>query len=111
MSNWWYTCKGCGKTYNRGYYGIGDHTECEMDLLRINRSPIDITRKQWERKRKSISPIIMERDGHKCINCDTETNLTIDHVIPIHLGGSNEIANLQTMCLSCNIKKGIKQNG
>lgn len=32
--------------------------------------------------------------------------MTKDHIVPRSLGGTNDLTNLQTMCLSCNQKKG-----
>lgn len=44
-----------------------------------------------------------------CVACKqlpTENNpLTMDHVIPIALGGSNYIANIQPLCFTCNCRK------
>ena len=34
-----------------------------------------------------------------------ENYMTIDHIIPQSLGGSNELKNLQAMCKECNVKK------
>jgi hypothetical protein len=42
----------------------------------------------------------------KCIWCGRTDNLSIDHIIPVTLGGSNEEDNLQCLCLPCNISKG-----
>lgn len=36
------------------------------------------------------------------------SDLTLDHIQPIHYGGENKIGNLQTLCRSCNSKKGTK---
>lgn len=47
-------------------------------------------------------------DGGKCLQCGSTNNLTIDHVIPLSRGGKNHISNYQTLCGSCNLKKGDK---
>lgn len=39
---------------------------------------------------------------------NTKILATIDHVIPIALGGSDEEINLVTACLPCNLSKGKK---
>ena len=31
--------------------------------------------------------------------------LTVDHIVPVSLGGKNTIDNLQPLCLTCNSKK------
>ena len=36
--------------------------------------------------------------------------MTVDHIFPKSLGGSNKQHNLQTMCASCNCKKGSQLN-
>jgi len=54
---------------------------------------------------------IFERDGYKCLSCgnDWKYKLTIDHVIPLTLGGKNNLDNYQTLCTKCNVKKGTKE--
>lgn len=34
--------------------------------------------------------------------------MTIDHILPVSLGGTNRLSNLQTMCTKCNNIKGNK---
>lgn len=34
--------------------------------------------------------------------------LTLDHLVPVELGGTNEPTNLVTACLSCNSAKGAR---
>lgn len=53
---------------------------------------------------------VYERDGWKCVECSTETDLTIDHKLPVVRGGTNEISNLQTLCRACNAAKGSNTN-
>lgn len=42
----------------------------------------------------------------KCAHCEKTDGLTIDHKIPYSRGGSDDIANLQALCKSCNSRKG-----
>jgi 5-methylcytosine-specific restriction endonuclease McrA len=45
---------------------------------------------------------------NRCLKCGEQKKLTVDHVIPISLGGSNTIDNLQPLCDYCNKSKGAK---
>lgn len=49
--------------------------------------------------------VVYERDGHKCVQCGTTSDLTLDHIVPKSKGGSSEVDNLQTMCAPCNHAK------
>jgi 5-methylcytosine-specific restriction endonuclease McrA len=40
-----------------------------------------------------------------CLCCAQKRELTVDHVIPISMGGPNTIDNLQPLCQSCNSAK------
>lgn len=46
--------------------------------------------------------------GEKCLASGVTDGLSADHVIPLALGGSNGIENIQPLCVGCNSKKGIK---
>lgn len=48
---------------------------------------------------------LLDKYGHKCLRCGTTENITADHVVPISLGGSGFISNIQPLCRSCNSKK------
>ena len=49
---------------------------------------------------------IIRRDGDCCRYCGFDGDLTIDHILPKSLGGTNRIENLQLLCLCCNQAKG-----
>ncbi|MDZ7969242.1 MAG: HNH endonuclease [Nostoc sp. DedSLP03] len=51
---------------------------------------------------------VFERDKYQCQSCHcifSKTELNVDHIIPLALGGSNDLSNLQTLCRDCNKKK------
>jgi 5-methylcytosine-specific restriction endonuclease McrA len=47
-----------------------------------------------------------------CADCRIElralVDVAVDHVIPLARGGANDAANLQVLCVRCNLKKGAK---
>ena len=49
---------------------------------------------------------IKERDGHRCVYCGSNENLTIDHVRPRSMGGGTTADNCVTACRTCNQAKG-----
>jgi 5-methylcytosine-specific restriction endonuclease McrA len=50
---------------------------------------------------------IFRRDDFACQYCGKRTSrLTIDHIVPRHLGGEHSWGNLVTACEACNRKKG-----
>lgn len=49
---------------------------------------------------------LCEAVGGKCLCCGYVKPLTIDHVIPLSLGGTNDISNIQPLCRTCNCRKG-----
>jgi hypothetical protein len=55
----------------------------------------------------------MNRDGFRCRYCgSTQADgavLHVDHVVAVSLGGSNDIGNLVTACLDCNLGKSAKE--
>jgi CRISPR/Cas system Type II protein with McrA/HNH and RuvC-like nuclease domain len=53
---------------------------------------------------------VWERDNSTCQHCETQERLTIDHIIPVSRGGSDELDNLQILCRSCNARKGNGAN-
>jgi 5-methylcytosine-specific restriction endonuclease McrA len=47
---------------------------------------------------------VLARDGHHCGNCGSTSNLHVHHIVPLSLGGSNELGNLRTLCETCHKK-------
>lgn len=58
--------------------------------------------------RLEVRLAVYERDGWHCVNCGSRDDLTLDHILPWILGGSDQPGNLQTMCRPCNCRKGAR---
>ena len=56
-------------------------------------------KRMWKRN-------IKEQWEHKCAYCDSEENITLDHVIPQCKGGLDVKTNVVACCHSCNQSKG-----
>ena len=55
-----------------------------------------------------VRKYVFTRNKYQCQSCGQthqETELNIDHIIPLAKGGSNDISNLQTLCRKCNQRK------
>jgi 5-methylcytosine-specific restriction endonuclease McrA len=53
-----------------------------------------------------VKMFLWQRDGGRCIKCESNRNLEFDHIIPVALGGSNTARNIQLLCEECNRAKG-----
>ena len=53
--------------------------------------------------------LLMKRTQCTCEYCQEDiterSNLTLDHVVPLSKGGSNEVDNILISCTECNLKK------
>ena len=50
--------------------------------------------------------------GFKCPCCGVQfstTNISVDHILPLSMGGSNYIDNIQPLCVDCNVRKNAKE--
>lgn len=48
---------------------------------------------------------VWERDGGKCVECESGFDLQYDHILPVALGGATTVENLQLLCADCNRRK------
>lgn len=71
------------------------YTHKRMALKRKNGGAF--TREEWGN--------LCAQYGHRCLCCGEQKKLTVDHVIPVSKGGTNDISNLQPLCQSCNTRK------
>jgi hypothetical protein len=71
---------------------------CGLVELPASRPPIP----DWLRE------LVYERDEWCCVACASTEDLTLDHIYPWSLGGPDTEDNLQTLCRSCNSRKGAR---
>jgi HNH endonuclease len=91
-------------------------TEEWSDFIRRSDNPEILVGlpKTFQRKvRYEISGAIQQKvwaaDGFECMYCGAKMGqhlLTIDHFIPLELGGANDVTNFVTSCRRCNKDKG-----
>lgn len=56
----------------------------------------------------AIRLAVYERDGYACLHCGATEALSLDHIHPYSMGGEDTLENLQTLCRSCNSRKGAR---
>ena len=52
---------------------------------------------------------VLRRDSFSCVWCGEtkERDLTVDHVVPVSFGGTNDDENLETLCVKCHKEKSL----
>lgn len=69
-----------------------------------------LERRSYQKKKiqGNLRREVFERDAYRCKHCDGWQDLCADHIIPESKGGPTTLENLQTLCRSCNSRKGAK---
>jgi hypothetical protein len=73
----------------------------KRELTRLRRSEFDSRQAQ-------LMLALINRDGYICQHpgCGLQEDLTIDHIVPLSKGGSDDLSNLRLLCRKHNSKKG-----
>ena len=62
---------------------------------------------------KEIKDQVFKRDKHICLCCGKDrrqgVSLNADHILPVAMGGTNDVSNLQTLCKHCNTTKSVNE--
>lgn len=76
-----------------------DHPEeTETGESRTKRTPIP----------QALRWAVFKRDDFRCRFCGSASMLEADHIFPESRGGATTLDNLQTLCRSCNARKGAR---
>lgn len=58
-------------------------------------------RLRLESNRQSFKQTVVEEKGYRCVNCGSDENVELHHIVPIFLGGTNNISNIVPLCHAC----------
>lgn len=116
-------CEQCGEAYSHHKYRDGKTKYCSRacrDKARTTgRNPLAaMIHSANRRARKSEGGgaftasefrQLCNRYNNRCLACGrTGVKLEADHVVPVSLGGSSDISNIQPLCVTCNRQKYTK---
>lgn len=85
--------------------------QCLIELDKYeNKKLINIPKRRssFAKKRNQLMLAVIDRDGYKCQHCGIDKSLTVDHILALSIGGSDDIENLQLLCRPCNSRKNDK---
>lgn len=80
----------------------------EIEKIFIQRKEKGSLRSEFSTKRENIKNNLISLYGNQCMQCGKTNNLQVDHIYPLCKGGTNHESNLQLLCKTCNLRKGIK---
>lgn len=75
-------------------------------LERMKPTPTTGSIRRKERIPDSFRTKVFERDRYRCVLCGSWDGLSVDHIHPESKGGLLTMENAQTLCRSCNSRKG-----
>ncbi len=96
-------CAFCGKTFTSR--PVDKRRFCSRECADSSRRGETYGKKRTRHFSPRRKQLIRERDGFKCVLCGSDDRLQVDHIIPVRLGGTNDVGNGRTLCHACHVKK------
>jgi hypothetical protein len=111
--------------------GLLAHSDPDISMMDLINKLCDLGVKHWDpgqqtpKKRKPSAaarsnsryiPLAAQREvwaraNSCCENCEGTYALQIEHIIPIAVGGGNDLDNLKLLCRNCNLRSAINFYG
>lgn len=88
----------------KGYYVFDTDGDDKLATGRKNRK-----KKERRKYGKDTRKMLYKKADGRCVLCGREIllkDISIDHIVPLSMGGADSVENLQCTCLSCNQFKG-----
>lgn len=93
-------CVICKSLYIKHFKNQRYCSENCIDRLYVNLKLYKrLTRTNWYRTRK----MILDKFDNKCVKCKKAKDLSVHHIKPISLGGTNNPDNLTVLCNKCHV--------
>ena len=90
-------------------------SELKEEISRLKSKITELSKLRTNTRRginKHIRKEVITEQNDKCNTCNkqlTEYNVNIDHKIGVQFGGTNDLDNLQALCVECHNEKTIKE--
>lgn len=83
-----------GCSWCHGPVGFGRRTRCGSE---------ECSERIWQAYSwPHVARVVIRRDKAVCVTCGKQRcDLQVDHIVPVMLGGTGDISNLRSLCLSC----------
>lgn len=101
------TCRIENRPYKDGTINHRAKRRRQKDISNVER-----IKKMYGRKGKPTWEYRLRRQAKICNHCKQEKKLTLDHILPLSLGGKHTLSNVQMLCWDCHkIKDATKPKG
>lgn len=99
------TCEHCGSVWSvplsRLTHGPARYCSKACYIAVQKSTAIPKADRHWSAESRNARRNAIERDGFQCVECGSDADLSVHHVVPFADGGTNDLANLATLCRPC----------